>query len=126
MAVGLIVSRKAVGTVTEYTAHVMPTVSALRASISGTALSVLAVIASVLTRHVGPIVFGVVAVLPGIVSTVVAEVLISEARVSLEIVLRMFGNRSVSKLPIAGCCANDRSLLRLTIPTHVACCSSRH
>ena len=120
MAIGLIVSRETIRAVTENSSHVLAAVSAMRATVGGAGLAVLAVLTTALIRHIGPVMFGVVAVLPGIIPAVVPEVLVTEAVVSFEVVLRVFGNSTVGELPVAGSFSNERPLLRLSIPTDVA------
>ena len=125
VAIGLIVSREAVRAVSEYASHVMTAVSAMGAALGGTGLSVLAVLTTALIRHIGSVVFGVVAILARIVPAVVPEVLAAETVVGFEIVLRVFGNWSMGELPIAGSFSNERPLLWLPIPTDITGSSSR-
>ena len=79
-----------------------------------------------LIRHVGSVVFGLVAILASIVTAVVSKVLVAETVVGFEVVLRVFGNGSVGELPIAGSRSNDWALLRLSVPADITSSSSRH
>ena len=117
---------EAVRTVTEYTSHVLVAVSAMGATVGGTGLPVLAVLTTALIRHVGSVVFGLVAILASIVTAVVSKVLVAETVVGFEVVLRVFGNGSVGELPIAGSRSNDWALLRLSVPADITSSSRRH
>ena len=126
VAIGLVMSREAVRTVTEYASHVLTAVSAMGATVGGTGLSVLTVLTTTLIGHVGSVVFGVVAILASIVTAVVPEVLTAETVVGFEVVLRVFGNWSVGELPVAGSRSDDWALLRLSVPADITGSGGRH
>ena len=101
VTVRLVVRRESIGTVTENSGHASATTSALRASVAWTGLAILALWASAVARRIRAIVLRVVALRSGVVSALIAEVVVLKPRGNVEIVMAVLGFECICVVAIA-------------------------
>jgi len=101
VTIRLIVSREAVRTVTKSSGYSPAAVSAMRTSVARARLTILAMLTAIATCRVGTIVLGVVTFRPGVVSALIAEIVVVESRGNVKVAMAVLGFECVCGITVA-------------------------